>query len=127
MGEVVRLATAETPSMDHCTMDQMRLSMGDIRFLEVIEEATFQLVEKLCQVERAVALRDMAGVARHAQRIRLLSSQIGLEDFATVSRDVQTCAEIGDITALDAVSARLSRVGETSLFTILRMADCHPA
>ncbi|MEM9268288.1 MAG: hypothetical protein AAGA78_05055, partial [Pseudomonadota bacterium] len=94
---------------------------------EVIEEASFQLVEKLCQIERAVALRDLQDVARYAQRIRLLSAQIGLEDFALVSRDVQTCAEIGDITALDAVSARLSRVGETSLFTILRMADSCPA
>ena len=127
MGEVVRLATAEVPSMDHGAMDEMRLSMGEIRFLEVIEEASFQLVEKLCQIERAVALRDLQDVARYAQRIRLLSAQIGLEDFALVSRDVQTCAEIGDITALDAVSARLSRVGETSLFTILRMADSCPA
>ncbi|MEO1549656.1 MAG: hypothetical protein AAFR93_04390 [Pseudomonadota bacterium] len=127
MGEVVRLATAELPVLDHGTMDEMRLSMGDLRFLEVIEEASFQLVEKLCQLERAVALRDLASVARHAQRIRLLSGQIGLEDFAMVSRDVQSCAELGDVTALDAVSARLSRVGETSLFTILRMSDTCPA
>ena len=70
---------------------------------------------------------------RHAQiiaeaqviafRLASLSEQVGLADFARVARDLGACLAVGDRIATGAVSARLLRLGEDSLFSVILYAD----
>ena len=56
-------------------------------------------------------------------RLASLSEQVGLADFARVARDLAACLAAGDATATAAVAARLMRLGEDSLFSVMVYAD----
>ncbi len=127
MAQVVHLATHERPELDDSAVTELRQMMGESRFQEVVEESAFQLIEKLCQIEKAVNARAFEDVFRLSKRVSLMSIQVGMEDFAHVAEDLQACSETGDLVAIEAVAARLSRVGEASLFSVLQLADSLPA
>ena len=58
-----------------------------------------------------------------ASRLASLSEQVGLADFARVARDLAACLAAGDAIATAAVGARLMRLGEDSLFSVMLYAD----
>ena len=68
-----------------------------------------------------------AGNAAEAQvlasRLASLSEQVGLADFARVARDLGVCLAARDAVATAAVAARLMRLGEDSLFSVMLYAD----
>ena len=54
---------------------------------------------------------------------RACREQVGLADFARVARDLDACLAAGDPVATGAVGARLMRLGEDSLFSVILYAD----
>ena len=77
------------------------------------------LVDRLSRLEKALAKGDAVEAARLAMRLASLSEQVGLADFARVSRDLGACLDARDATATAAVAARLVRLGEESLFSVI--------
>ena len=121
--ELYRLGTHEDARLDISRILVLRQSLGDHRCREVVGEVVFHLTDRLRQLEAALASGNGLEARELAARLAGLSEQVGLADFARVARDLAACLEAGDVTATAAVAARLMRLGEDSLFSVMVYAD----
>jgi hypothetical protein len=121
--EIIRLAAHEDAVLDTRRIAVLRQSLGPQRCREIVEEVVYHLAERLSRLEKAIARADRAEAMRLAARCASLSEQVGLADFARVARDLCLCLEAADTTATAAVAARLIRLGEDSLFSVVSLAD----
>ena len=121
--ELFQFAAHEDPELDTSRIVVLRQSLGDRRCREVVEEVVFHLTDRLGMLRVALAAGNEAEVQAIALRLASLSEQVGLADFARVARDLENCLAAGDRIASGAVSARLLRLGEDSLFSVILYAD----
>ena len=101
----------------------LRQSLGDQRCREVVSEVVFHLTDRLGLLQAALDTGDEVEGQALASRLSSLSEQVGLSDFARVARDLCRCLEAGDGVATAAVAARLLRLAEESLFSVILYAD----
>ena len=121
--ELYHIASHEDAALDTSRILVLRQSLGDARCREVVTEVVFHLTDRLGQLQTALYNSDAGEAQVQASRLASLSEQVGLADFARVARDLGGCLEAGDATAVAAVAARLLRLGEESLFTVVLYAD----
>jgi hypothetical protein len=121
--ELYQFAAHEDPELDTSRIIVLRQSLGDRRCREVVEEVVFHLTDRLGMLRVALADGDAAEAQAIATRLASLGEQVGLADFARVARDFQACLSAGDRIATGAVGARLLRLGEDSLFSVILYAD----
>ena len=121
--ELYQIAAHEDAELDMSRLIVLRQSLGDERCREVVEEVVFHLTDRLSQLQSALAEADHAAAQVLASRLASLSEQVGLADFARVARDLAACIEAEDGPATGAVGARLLRLGEDSLFSVMVYAD----
>ena len=121
--ELYQIATREDAMLDTGRIVVLRQSLGDQRCREVVSEVVFHLTDRLGLLQAALDTGDGADAQALASRLASLSEQVGLSDFARVARDLGTCLEAGDPVATAAVAARLMRLGEESLFSVILYAD----
>lgn len=105
---------------DHIQSDHYRLVEFQLRFGRPEAEAKLSEIREdlavhLAKVHISLARGDLASVQVAAAKILTLASHIGLETLSVVASDVGHVAGGMDGTALAAVAARLSRVGEHAL------------
>ena len=117
------IAAHETAVVDTARILVLRRSLGDQRCREVIDEVVFHLSDRLGLLQGALERGDIVETRALSGRLASLSEQVGLADFARVCRDLLDCVERGETTATAAVGARLFRLGEDSLFTVMLYAD----
>ncbi len=121
--ELYRIAAQEEAELDTSRLLVLRQSLGDQRCREVVEEVVFHLTDRLGQLQAALDGENAADAQVLAARLASLSEQVGLADFARVARDLSVCLTAGNETATAAVAARLMRLGEDSLFSVMVYAD----
>ena len=121
--ELYHIASHEDAALDTSRILVLRQSLGDARCREVVSEVVFHLTDRLGQLQTALYKGDAAEAQVQASRLASLSEQVGLADFARVARDLGGCLAGGDATAVAAVAARLLRLGEESLFSVVLYAD----
>jgi hypothetical protein len=121
--ELYRIASHEDAVLDTTRIAVLRQSLGDQRCREVIDEVVFHLTDRLGLLQTALDDDNAADAQALASRLASLSEQVGLADFARVARDLCACLQAGDATATSAVGARLIRLGEDSLFSVIDYAD----
>jgi hypothetical protein len=121
--QVYRLASHENAVLDRSRIEVLRQSLGASRCREVVEEVVFHLTERMSRLEAALIAGDVPEAVRLAARLASLSEQVGLADFSRVARELGTCLDAGDATATAAVLARLLRLGEGSLFSVIVLAE----
>jgi hypothetical protein len=121
--EVYRIASHEDAVLDTTRILVLRQSLGDQRCREVVEEVVFHLSDRMGLLKTALAEANAAEAQMLASRLASLSEQVGLADFARVARDLCACLAAGDPIATAAVGARLIRLGEDSLFSVILYAD----
>jgi hypothetical protein len=121
--ELYRIAAQEEAELDTARLLVLRQSLGDQRCREVVEEVVFHLTDRLGQLQSALDAENVADAQVLATRLASLSEQVGLADFARVARDLGACLCTADATATAAVAARLMRLGEDSLFSVMVYAD----
>jgi hypothetical protein len=121
--ELFHFAAHEDAELDTSRILVLRQSLGDRRCREVVEEVVFHLGDRLSLLEAALRAGDAAEALALASRLASLSEQVGLADFARVARDLGACLAAGDRIASGAVAARLMRLGEESLFSVILYAD----
>ncbi len=121
--QLFHFASHEDAVLDTSRLLVLRQSLGDQRCREVVEEVVFHLTDRLGLLEAALRDGNPAEAQVLASRLAGLSEQVGLADFARVSRDLGQCLQAGDAVATAAVASRLSRLGEESLFTVILYAD----
>lgn len=123
MAQVHHLHTSDDAFVDADALYTLRAALGEKRSSEVVEEATVHMIDRLGRLEAAMKQGRNAEVARHAQGLAVLGNQIGLCDFVTAARNLADCALSDDPVAMAALTARLMRLGEKSLFAALRIID----
>jgi hypothetical protein len=121
--ELFEFAAHEDAELDVSRIIVLRQSLGDRRCREVVEEVVFHLTDRLGLLETSLETGNTADSLAIALRLASLSEQVGLADFARVARDLGDCLSAGDRIATAAVGARLLRLGEESLFSVMLYAD----
>lgn len=121
--KLYQFAAHEEPVLDTSRIAVLRQSLGEQRCREVVEEVVFHLTDRLSLLEKALDDDDPAEAERLASRLASLSEQVGLADFARVARDLACCLLAEDHMATAAVAARLMRLGEESLFSVIVHAE----
>lgn len=121
--ELFRIPAHEDAALDRSRIHLLRQSLGDERCREVVSEVVFHLTDRLGLLQTALGDGDATEAQGLAARLASLSEQVGLSDFSRVARDLVACLATGDETATAAVSARLARLGEDSLFSVIVYTD----
>ena len=120
---VFQCAAHECVVLDTTRITILRRSLGDQRTREVVEEVVFHLADRLSLLTEALSVDDRAEAQALASRLASLSEQVGLATFAGVARDLDHCLAAGDPVATAAVAARLGRLADELLFSVMRYAD----
>lgn len=121
--ELYNIPAHEDAELDRSRIHLLRQSLGDQRCREVVSEVVFHLTDRLGLLQTALDDGDLGEAQSLASRLAGLSEQVGLSDFARVARDLVGCLAVGDEIATAAVSARLGRLGEDSLFSVIVFTD----
>jgi hypothetical protein len=120
---LIQFQPHEETCLDTARLLVLRQSLGDQRCREVLEEVVYHLSDRLTRLENALARSDISAIVLNASRLASLSEQIGLTDFTRVAGDLRHCVEREDPIATGAVAARLLRLGEESIFSVMLYAD----
>jgi len=123
MGNVLALVTSEVSAIDTDAIQALKRSVGEKRCRTVLDGMIYGITDGLCQVERAVQAKTYDALPESLPQLRVLSGQVGLVCMADVLGDLEQCVEDGDEVAIHAVTARLIRIGEDSLFNLIEFAD----
>jgi hypothetical protein len=120
---VTCLRARDAELIDGEVFQVLRYAVGNADAEDLVEDAAFQLVERLSRLELLADGGSLAEIDRLAQSIADLSGRIGLRTMQQVACDVSCCAQRADAVALKAVMARMVRIGEESLFSLARYID----
>ena len=119
MEQVFHLTLAETGFVDFEIVGALKASVGHARYQEIVEDVVFSLTEKITALMNNARAREFSVAERQAAKIGVVARQIGLNDVASIAAAAQDCASRSEYTALSAVSVRLARIAERSLFLVI--------
>lgn len=119
---VHQLRARECAVLDTDMIAVMQQTLGAEHCQQVVEEVAYQLTERLTRLESLAEDGDIEGVFDITHSIAGIAGQVGLQRMTVVAQDLMGCARSGDLIALRAVSARLIRIGEESLFSLAHIA-----
>ena len=109
------LAVNDHIQSDHYRLLELQLRFGRSKADAKLCEIQKDLAVQLAKVHVLLARGDLAAVQGAATKILDLATHVGLETLAVVAADIVQVTSGRDGTALAAVAARLSRVGEHAL------------
>ncbi|MBP7002918.1 hypothetical protein [Amaricoccus sp.] len=121
--EICQWRKREAAVLDTTRITLLRRSLGDQRAREILEETAFHLSDRLALLAAARAAGNRAEARASASRIAAMGEQVGLESFARTARDLDACLACGDPIAEAAVAARLDRLAEDSLYSLVAYAE----
>jgi len=120
---VIPLGFSEAPLV-HCdAIETLQASLGQEPGRDVVERAVFEISDRLCKLELAFHAGDMEVVGRVSASLVCMSTQIGLLVFADVARGLAIAIGENQPVTAAALAWRLLRLGETSLFCAVELAD----
>ncbi len=126
MGQISQLQLTETVWIQPDSVRVLQKNLGLTGSQDVIERAVFEISERLVNLELALDDLEFPTVRKIAKSLIGVSAQIGLQLFSQVCADVVICADRDDLTALVAVSKRLLRISDASLFAAIDLPDPNP-
>ena len=120
---IITLPVNEAPLVQTDAIATLQASLGVESGRDVVERAVFEISDRLCKLELALHDDDMETVGKIAASLVCMSIQIGLLVFAEIASGLAN--EIGNQNhiAAAALAWRLLRVGESSLFCAVELAD----
>ena len=123
MEKVTALCLTEPSAIDTAVVQEMKRVLGERRSRSVVDGIVFEITEILCGIERQVGERQLDGLNDRVCRLVELSTQVGLVCMADVATDMLDCLDTENDVALAAVTCRLIRHGEESLFALIDFTD----
>ncbi len=123
MAIIMNLKRQEPAHLDVRALELMESILGPERCREIMEETSFDLVDTLAAVEAHLHEQDYAAVRKECIGIASMSAQIGLDDFSLTARNVVDCINADNMEALPSVAARMMRLGEASLMSVLNLTE----
>lgn len=116
-----RMTAQESALVDTTAVVNLQQSMGTLRCQEMVEDAIYKITERLAKLERAVREDETDAAINAAGDLIGLTGQIGLLRMSVVAADLCDVIRQNDHAAIASVTARLVRLGEDSLFTLVRL------
>lgn len=110
-----RLSEEEASLLDEEAIDDLRDEVGDFAFDEMVEDALFEVTERLSTLEIALLTDDYDLVGALSADVVEPARGVGLAKVAELGETLARCCENGDEITIRAVAERLLRVGEESL------------
>lgn len=123
MRNVINLCLAEPSAIDTDAVQMLKRELGEKRCRTVVDTIIFEITDALCRIERLVASGSLEDVATHVTKLSELSAQVGLICMIDVANDLNEAVLTNDGPACAAISARLIRLGEDSLFSLIEFTD----
>lgn len=123
MQNVVFFCTTETSAIDTDPIQTLKRELGEKRCRVVVDGMIFEVTDLLCKIERQIANQEYAEAEQALLNVSNLSCQLGLVCLTDITCDLIDCMERGDTNATNAVAARLIRLGEDSLFSLIEFTN----
>ncbi|MEM1064331.1 MAG: hypothetical protein AAF771_05565 [Pseudomonadota bacterium] len=125
MPPVSHLHHLEPPRFDSRRVAALVSEFGQAGAERLVGRALEELAVKLNRVERAHRTGDSCRLENAARELALIAGQVGLVSLSEVAHHVMVCSGQSDLTAQDAVTARLIRLGERSLMSAWELHGAH--
>ena len=119
MEHVFQLTIAEQGYVDFEVIGALKASVGHQRYSEIVEDVVFSLTERITSLMNNARERRFKEAEKQSAKIGVIARQIGLNGVASVAASAQDCAARGEYISLSAVSVRLARMAERSLFSVI--------
>ena len=120
---IIGLPLNEAPTV-HCdAIKILQASLGREPGRDVVERAVYEISDRLCRLELAYHSDDMETVGKISASLVCISTQIGLLVFADVALGLAAAIGAREQVTAAALAARLLRLGESTLFCAVELAD----
>ncbi len=123
---VIHLNPIEPARFDSGRVAALVTEFGEAGAERLVGRALEDLAVKLNRVERAHRTGDSGRLADSSRELASIAAQVGLVSLSEVASHVVLCAGHHDHTALNAVIARLIRIGEHSLMSAWELHGTAP-
>jgi len=123
MGNVVAFDTSEPSAIDTDPIQRLKRELGEKRCRAVVDRMIFEVTDALCKVERMIAEREFEAAKNLLDKVGDVSGDLGLVCLTDVAMDLKGCLNAEDWVSVAAVSGRLIRLGEDSLFSLIEFTN----
>lgn len=114
--------TQSGAQLDREVMQNLRDAVGQAIFDELVEDAIFEITERIARIEHLTQTPDLAGVAAIAHDLVAISGQIGMCGVSEIAAGLERCCQDEAVISAQAIAQRLVRVGEASLVAAAEMS-----
>jgi len=123
MGNVVTLATSEQSAIDTDQVQRLKRELGEKRCRTIVDGMIFEITDALCKIEIHANANEFELMSDHIDRVTEISDQLGLVCLTDVATDLSGAISGNDLPAIIAISSRLIRLSEDSLFSLIEFTD----
>ena len=122
-GWVLKMEMSETGAhLDRAAMKDLRDAVGQKVFDELIEDAIFEITERVARIEQLSLSSDIAAIAPIAHDLVAIAGQIGMSGVSEIAAGLERCCLDEAHVSAQAIAQRLIRVGEASLVAAAEMS-----
>jgi len=120
---IIRPAYAEVVQIDRNRMTELTVRLGPVGADNLVSRAMEELAVQMAKAHKSFLRTNMNELRAAAGKVAEVSDHIGMVSLSIVAKHVTYLAKNGDSTALAAVIARLTRIGEISLMQVWDLED----
>ena len=101
--------------LDRVVMKDLRDAVGQAVFDELIEDAIFEITERIARIEHLSLSADITAIAPIAHDLVAIAGQVGMCGVSDIATGLERCCLDGAEVSAQAIAQRLVRVGDASL------------
>ena len=108
--------------LDRVAMKELRDTVGQAVFDEPIEDAIFEVTERIARIEQLITSGDLIAMAPIAHDLVAVAGQVGMSGVSEIAASLERCCLDEATVSAQAIAHRLARVGEASLVAAAEMS-----
>ena len=108
--------------LDRVAMKELRDTVGQAVFDELIEDAIFEVTERIARIEQLITSGDLIAMAPIAHDLVAVAGQVGMSGVSEIAASLERCCLDEATVFAQAIAHRLARVGEASLIAAAEMS-----
>ncbi len=108
--------------LDRAAMKELRDTVGQAVFDELIEDAIFEVTERIARIEQLITSGDLIAMAPIAHDLVAVAGQVGMSGVSEIAASLERCCLDEATVSAQAIAHRLARVGEASLIAAAEMS-----
>ena len=108
--------------LDRAAMKELRDTVWQAVFDELIEDAIFEVTERIARIEQLITSGDLIAMAPIAHDLVAVAGQVGMSGVSEIAASLERCCLDEATVSAQAIAHRLARVGEASLVAAAEMS-----